>query len=405
MLAVVAALSCSSETRGDLLRLAKDSGPPPVPAIAPVAKLIENGHDCPTGVPALEALQSGILIAEERPFDGMVLDLGLRKSVFTSKPFVKSDVAAAIAAVKQIPFRKLTENFQALEVVPGDFDWFDDASFASVRANLVEATLAVKDAGLLGFWVDTQPYQAPLWSFATRADGRTFDQWQAQMQQRGYQMTGSVFDAYPQVILLLDLAYSEVFRSVCLAGRPLEEERYALLPSFLDGALRAAAERGAARQIIDGFIGSYATTDPAAFEVFYHLIHYDWDALAAHWYPNLVSHRDPDGIVPWNATLARSCDDVVAGSLARDLPAGFGLMMDYDFGKRGGFGLTPSEFARNYFPPENFEVALRAALSRADRYVWVWNQSVDWWGASGMPAVPDAYVNAVASARTGVHQN
>ncbi|HBR19224.1 MAG TPA: hypothetical protein DD726_03290, partial [Phycisphaerales bacterium] len=58
----------------------------------------------------------------------------------------------------------------------------------------------------------------------------------------------------------------------------------------------------------------------------------------------------------------------------------------------------PNEFYLNYFPPAEFERALRYATSIADEYAWVYSGSVFWRNSHGWRDVPIAYDDAARAA-------
>lgn len=65
----------------------------------------------------------------------------------------------------------------------------------------------------------------------------------------------------------------------------------------------------------------------------------------------------------------------------------------------GEFELDPADFGGNHFTPETLATTLTAALASAEAYVFLWNDTVDWLGASSQPGPPQAYVDAVTRAR------
>ncbi len=82
---------------------------------------------------------------------------------------------------------------------------------------------------------------------------------------------------------------------------------------------------------------------------------------------------------------------------ARVVSAGFGLWLDYDWRRLGWDTRHPG---KNYFTPEGFESALRAALEQSDEYVWIYAETPRWWSEKGGPvALPTAYTDAARRAR------
>ena len=77
---------------------------------------------------------------------------------------------------------------------------------------------------------------------------------------------------------------------------------------------------------------------------------------------------------------------------------GFGLWMDCDWRIKGWDTADPS---KNFFTPQAFETSVRAALSTADEYVWVYTETPKWWAGESakMEHLPQAYEDAVRRAR------
>jgi hypothetical protein len=118
---------------------------------------------------------------------------------------------------------------------------------------------------------------------------------------------------------------------------------------------------------VDGFEQSYAYKQPSQFEAAYRLMRDTGPALAA----------DP-------------------ARYARFTSFGFGLWMDYDWRKNGWSADDPKP---NYFQPEELYVSARAALERADEFVWIYSEQPRWWSATGRVKLPSAYENALQRAK------
>lgn len=368
------------------------------------AKLIARGLDAPATAADFAELRGRLASLETLPFDGMVVDLGRTdRRVFTSTPLSRASLQTAVDAWKTIPFRRFTDNFQelALGQPSADFDWWNDAYFSQVTANMELAATLVREAGLRGFAVDNQVYRGQQWSHAAQPGMRTFAENFAKVAARGEAVMAAALRGHPDVTFLLSWGYSELFRQVCVDGVPLETHLYGLYPAFLDGMGRAlATARGT---IVDAYLPAYPTKNPDDFAVYYNLIRFRWDRLLELWRPGIATHWDaaPPGMKyqPWRATPRLVCDSTLVARLGRDLPAGFGLMLDYDAGT--GFTPDPAGLASNHFSPEAFEAALVGALRATDRYVWIWQESMSWFGLSRVakPSLPATYLNAIANAR------
>ena len=81
----------------------------------------------------------------------------------------------------------------------------------------------------------------------------------------------------------------------------------------------------------------------------------------------------------------------------RIVSLGFGVWMDQDWRKHGWI---VEDVSKNYFTPEAFETSVRAALTTADEYVWIYTETPRWWSEKGgMVQLPPAYAEALRRAR------
>jgi hypothetical protein len=81
----------------------------------------------------------------------------------------------------------------------------------------------------------------------------------------------------------------------------------------------------------------------------------------------------------------------------RHASLGFGVWLDHDW-RRAGWNVDDP--AKNYFTPESFETSVRAALTTADEYVWIYTETPRWWSAEGKPVkLPPAYDAALRRAK------
>jgi hypothetical protein len=137
---------------------------------------------------------------------------------------------------------------------------------------------------------------------------------------------------------------------------------YDLLPAFMSGLVEGA--RGDTK-IVDGFEPSYYFTGREEFDPAYKMIKRDASSLVA----------DKD-------------------KYARYVSVGFGLWLDRDWDKRGGWNET--DFTKNYYTPDSFEKFVTKALQTSDKYVWIYSQKPNWWKKQN---IPSAYADALTSAK------
>ena len=387
----IAAAGCDG-TRGVVLGIPAASRP----------KLIYTPNEEPTGMAGLTYLRDHIAEVQALPFDGIAVDVGLGDTPWGTIAYTRAEFDGEVEVLRSISFGRLTDNFEMFNVRTGGVDWFDDARFAVVLGNARVAAEVVRDAGLKGLFFDVEQYDDPVWSFPDPPDAAALPRYEAQAHRRGAEFMATLIAIKPDITVLATVSTSEVFRSVCIDGVPLHEERYRLLPAFLDGMAEAKAAAGAPALIVDGFLASYAARDARAFPLFRELIQGNWAGVEDKWFRGIVSYRFGRLNVPWPEQPVLACPDAVRAKLTRDMPAGFGTLMDFETFGGGAFHADPAQHGMNYFTPGGLEVALSAALGSAERYVFLWSSTLDWIGVSSQPRPPRAYVDAVARARATI---
>ncbi len=105
------------------------------------------------------------------------------------------------------------------------------------------------------------------------------------------------------------------------------------------------------------------------------------------------------GSIAWDAQPTLKCADDVRQKLTRDMPAAFGVMIDFDTLLDRTFHRAPEDFGMNFFTPESLGTTVSAALGSAERYVYLWSVSMDWIGVSTQPKPPAEYAQALVNAR------
>jgi hypothetical protein len=388
-LVLAPAAGCGDGVRGPALSIPGASRP----------KLLYTPSEEPTGLDGLTYLRDHLQEIEAGPFQGITVDVGLGDTPWSDIPYTRAEFDREVELLRSIPFVNLTDNFQMFNVRTGGVDWFDDQAFGVVIGNARVAAQVVRDAGLRGLFFDVEQYNDPVWSFPGPDETTTFAGYEVQARRRGFELMTALLEIVPDLTIIATVSFSEVFRSVCVEGVPLEEDRYRLLPAFLDGMFEARATARVPALIVDGFLGSYAATDPRAFPLFRELIQGNWEGAEARWYPGIASYRFGTGSITWDDQPALRCSDGVRSTLTRDMPAAFGVMIDFDTLLGMRFHLEPAEFELNFFTPERLAATLSAALANAERYVYLWSATMDWIGVSDQPRPPPEYVRAVAAAR------
>jgi hypothetical protein len=324
------------------------------------SKLIELGW----GTPSPTYVRTYVQEMEQLPFDGLVLDLKgntgpsdtrghLSWNVWGAKALQASDYSEAIEALQQIQFKRFTDNFLRFNIAPGNIDWYDER-FGAVLANAGLTARLVRQCHLTGLFLDTEQYRGKAFHYPSQPHHQehSFAEYQMQVRQRGREFIQAL-TAEAAFTVLLTWGYSYVFQT----GQPLDTALYGLLPAFLDGLLDGATPD---TRIYDGWEGAYGYKTEQNFQKAY----------------DIMRHRS----LEWTG---------VQEQFRRYYRASFGIWVD------NGKVWDTQDFTRNYFTPTAFEQAVRLALNRTDRYVWIYSEKTRWWDGS----MPSPYIEALINAR------
>jgi hypothetical protein len=323
-------------------------------------------------------MRAHIAEMEKTPFDGCVFhvtyakagETGARTGAFvwecwSRRAFTEKELQPALDDLKATPFSRFTENFLRFNTAPGDVDWFDD--FAAIVANARLAARIAREGKARGLLFDIEEYNSPLFDYRKQRDAKTksWDEYAAQVRQRGREVMGAFQEAYPGLTVFLTFGYSLPHAQT--AGNPgkLPDAHYGLLAPFLDGLLDAAE---GSTVMIDGYELSYRYKELAQF--------------------TKGRKTMTEGVLPFvHADHAK---------YANHFSPAFGLWMDEDWRKKGW---NTEDATKNYFTPEAFESATRHALETTDKYVWIYTEQPRWWTAGGASEkLPAAYEAAVRRA-------
>lgn len=385
---------------GVVLALGAACGPPVRGTVLSVvprtpAKLIIMPANEPDQNAGIQYLHDHIDQIEAGPFDGTLVDVGVEGTSLASKARTRAEFEPLVQLLRTTAFKRMTENFQMLKANWGGTDPFDDAAFASIAANAGVIAQVARDAGLRGLFFDVEQQDGNVWAFPRPTDSHTFADYEAKAFQRGGELMAAIAAAAPDTTILMNVAITEVFRAVCIAGGALEQDEYRLLPAFVDGMYAARDQARVPALIVDGFDSAWGTRDPLSFPVFAALIHGDWPTAQSRWTTDLVSYRNPTGKIAWPTVPAIGCSSAVQQKLTRDMPAGLGLQIDFE----GTFQAASTMFSQNYYTPDLLHTVLTAALQSTDRFVWMRSASIDWFGRGQGTPPPAAYLDAIVSAR------
>ena len=346
-------------------------------------KIIEIGQDRPSP----EYVKANIRDMEQRPFDGIAMQLP--SDVGAGMIFdVKAWAAAAegraekqrreLATLSSIAWgERFTDNF-VMVYARSTMDWFSDADWAKVLENVRFCARAAKAGNCKGILWDPEPYGAiNPWVYRQQPghETRTFADYASIVRRRGAEFMGALQEEFPglevlSMRILSDFAQGSPFTKPLLDIRDpearterLSHTYYGLHPAFFNGMLDAAAPDVT---ITDANEDAYYYTSAIEYYRTYKVLRQDALVLVA----------------PENH-----------GKYRAQVRVGHAVSVDYVVGRwAGGLGSFPRALTYQAveLTPEQraqwFEHNVYYALDTADRYVWVWTEKpLNWWTGEGIP--------------------
>jgi hypothetical protein len=342
-------------------------------------KLVEFGWD----EPDTEFIREHIAQMRQTPFDGTVFHVNYSKEgkrgnfaweAWGTNVFSRADVSEAIEDLKQTDLGQFNQNFLRFNTTPARLDWFDD--YSAVIQNAKLAAEIARESRCPGILFDIEQYEGSLFDYRRQRDAadksksreqtqKSWELYAAQARQRGRELMQAFQEGHPDPVIFLTFGYSLLWSESSRGRISLAECHYGLLAPFLDGMLLAAQGK---TRFVDGHEISYGWKTPEQFAAGYKTMKLDLlpIVLDAEKYHEFFSFS-------------------------------FGLWIDRDWRKLGWDIENPD---KNYFSPETFETATRAALQQSDRYVWIYSETPRWWSKEGTAVkLPDAYAKALRRAK------
>ncbi len=319
-------------------------------------KVIEWGWDEPTTA----FLKENIDKVERMPFDGVVFPLRLRDStnvtwkMWGANRFDYSSLAYMAEDLNQTRFKSLTDLFIRVNVTPGNVDWFDSQAWSAVLHNFSVAAKVARAGNCKGFMFDVEAYESQLFNLASAAALHTAtpEQYRVIVRQRGRELIAAISQEFPNIVILFPWAYY-AYES--------DEQKYALLPDFLDGIFEAAPP---AVRLVDAGEVAYTYKTQKDFEWLRWKIKQDLRRLSS-----------------------------VPERYMAKVEVAFGIWIDAESHK---IGWHPDDFAKNFFTPDAFGKSVAYAREASDEYVWIYSQEPNWWTGAHLPP---AYVEALRTAK------
>jgi hypothetical protein len=347
-----------------------------------IGKLLEIGWDTPD-VPFLIGNIKGM---EQKPFDGVVIDIGRRNgrtraeakdgllaSFWQSTPIgedLRHRIQEDIALLANAKFERMDHNFIEIWAYPGglDLDWFDDAQFRNILNNWRFVAKVVKQIGFRGIFFDNEYYakrRGPrwrpcVWRYVAQPqhNEHSFADYQQKAYERGREIMRIIRQENPGIVILLTFGHSLLAND---DPATLKTHWYGLLPAFLDGWL---AEAGKDVTIVDGYENAYGFRQRRQFS----------DAR--------------DLVLSTSARTSQTPD-----LYRKRMRNGFGLFVDaFD---KSTWHVEPATFDENDYTPAELEEAVRSALGLG-AYVWIYSHKINWWTGE---FCPKEYLQALTRAK------
>ncbi|MBI2298285.1 MAG: hypothetical protein HYU66_04920 [Armatimonadetes bacterium] len=236
---------------------------------APAKKLVEYGWD----VPYPDYVRAHIAEMERKPFDGLIFRLKDQNSAFDPRPWSAAAMQPQLDDLAAIQWHTFTDNFLTLYAANNwKMDWFDDAQWANIVANLRLTMRAATAGRCKGICFDPEPYGPDPWLSTEVAPGKPWDQLEAVVRKRGQQWMQALQEEMPDA-RILSLFQLTLFTGVAQLQDPaarnkqLAGHHYGLFPAFFNGWLDVI---GPGIRLIDGNESSYYYTNTESYYYAYH---------------------------------------------------------------------------------------------------------------------------------------
>ncbi len=338
----------------------------------PAKALIELGWDAPTP----DYLRANIKTMEQRPFDGLMVNLNAGKTIFNKTAYTESAFTKDQTDLAATSFGKLNQNFITIwSARETGWDWFNDQDWAATTTNARNFAKTAKAGNFKGFFFDPEPYGTNPWSYNTQLyPSQSFASVQAKVRQRGAAFLSAIQNEIPNVKIMTLLGVTYIKKQALDTGS-LEKADWTLLVSFIDGMLDVINPQA---QLIDGNEPSYYYTNAKDFSDF------RAQKQTTREYVSLENRTKYDQQV----------------KIAHAVFADWLL----NFWKSPRF--FPYYFQNDLERQQFIEHNTYQALQNSDQYVWVYNERMDWWGSKGSGVqLPIDLENSLKRATQKISQN
>jgi hypothetical protein len=341
-------------------------------ASEPSKALIELGWDAPTP----NYLRANIKTMEQRPFNGLMVNLNAGKTIFNKTAYPESAYTQDQTDLVATTFGKLKHNFITIwSAKENGWDWFNDNDWTATQTNARNFAKMGKAGRFKGFFFDPEPYGTNPWSYNTQLyPTQSFTSVQAKVRQRGAAFLSAIQSQMPEV-KIMTLFGMGIVKAQAEEKGSLEKADWVLLGSFIDGMLDVINPKS---QLIEGNEGSYYYTKAKDFS--------DFRAYqkSARGYVSLKNRAKYDNQVK------------IAHAVFAD-----GLLNLWKSPRFFGYYLQ-NDLERQQFLEHN----TYHALKNSDHYVWVYNENMDWWGSKGSGVqLPNGLEDTLKRVSQKVNQN
>lgn len=419
---------------------------PAVPGVDASKKIIKLGWDEPDP----DLMLSRINSMEAHGFDGVVFsalartvagNMNFSNQFWGKKAFTEQELAHSLQTLNKIPFKRFTDNFLRVNVIPGDVDWFDPA-FDSVIQNARMAGKLVKAARARGIFLDDEMYLGQIFFYrGVNPDlDKSFEETCAQVRHCGKRFIEALQSEVDSPVIILTFAWSasslpdkdtmerearrwmEPFREAYEEGdreRLLREAGWLLEtasaaktlplkssleelqslprdanPDTVSNAIQQVQEEykrlqyerldfGLLPDFLDGMVeGATGNTEFV-----------DGYELA---YGYRTDEEYAKGRADMLASVKRSS---IPDACAKRLRVGFAVYMDQGWPTLGWHVDDPE---KNRLSPLEFEFCLNRAMAHSDKYVWSYSEQPNWWTGDKLPK---GYADALKQSRAAHNPN
>jgi hypothetical protein len=358
---VVAVVSMLVATVGVSQRNADAASKPPA------KKLIEVGWDAPFP----DRVRSNIKQMEKSPFAGTMINLHAGKTILNKKPYAADAFVQDVADLQAVSSKSFNQNFITMwSAREQGWSWFDDQHWAAAETNARNFARAAAASKIVrGLMFDPEPYGTNPWSYSKALyPDKSISEVQAQVRKRGASFMSTVQREKPDIEILMLFGPAIVLAQVQEKGS-IEKAEWGLWASFIDGMLDVIGPKA---RLIEGNEGAYYYVTPSDF---------DWFSSFAKESRSVVSEKN-------RTTFDRQME--TGSAVFAD-----GLLNTLNSPRFFGFYLKTDEERLAMIESHTFN-----AFRTSNKYVWVYNEEMDWWGTFGKGVtVPRGLADALRAAQ------